>query len=59
VAIALELLVHNEVVGMLFSVLAVCIAAGAFFGRYHYAIDVIIGAILAVISFALFGHLRL
>jgi membrane-associated phospholipid phosphatase len=51
VAVALELLVHAFPVGLVFSAIAVCIAAGAFFGRYHYAVDVIIGALLAVVWF--------
>jgi membrane-associated phospholipid phosphatase len=59
VAVALELLTRDLAVGLSFAVIAVCIAAGAFFGRYHYAIDAIIGAFLALLSFALFGPLRL
>ena len=50
VAVALALLAHSAVVGGVFLVVAICIAAGAFFGRYHYAVDVLIGALLAVIS---------
>jgi membrane-associated phospholipid phosphatase len=53
VAVALALSAHSTVVGIAFLVVAICIAAGAFFGRYHYAIDVLIGALLAVISDAI------
>jgi hypothetical protein len=55
VAVALVLAAHTTAAGWIFSVLAVCIAAGAFFGRYHYGVDVILGAILAVISYEVFG----
>jgi membrane-associated phospholipid phosphatase len=51
VAVALELLSHTVQVGLIFLVIAACIAAGAFFGRYHYSVDVVIGALLALISF--------
>jgi hypothetical protein len=51
-AVALELLAHTTVAGMIFFALALFIAAGAFFGRYHYGIDVLLGAVLAVISFS-------
>ncbi len=50
VAAALALLAHSTPVGLAFLVMAICIAAGAFFGRYHYAIDVLIGALLALTS---------
>jgi membrane-associated phospholipid phosphatase len=53
VAVALALLAHSTVVGGVFLVISICIAAGAFFGRYHYAVDVLIGALLAVISGAI------
>jgi membrane-associated phospholipid phosphatase len=52
-AVALVLLNHALGVGLLFLAVAICIAAGAFFGRYHYSVDVIIGAALAVLSFTL------
>jgi hypothetical protein len=55
VAVALVLLEHTTPAGVVFSMIAVCIAAGAFFGRYHYGLDVIIGAALALISFGAFG----
>jgi membrane-associated phospholipid phosphatase len=50
-AIALVLLTAMPVAGIVFLMMAVGIAAGAFLGRYHYALDVAIGAALAVISF--------
>jgi membrane-associated phospholipid phosphatase len=52
-AIALVLLRHAPEAGVLFLIMAIAIAAGAFFGRYHYGLDVLIGAALAVISFLL------
>jgi membrane-associated phospholipid phosphatase len=55
VAVALELWAHTAPVGIAFAVIAASIAAGAFFGRYHYAVDVIIGAVLALISFEIFA----
>jgi membrane-associated phospholipid phosphatase len=56
VAVALVLMAHSLWVGLVFMAVAVCIAAGAFFGRYHYGIDVIIGAVLAVISWVIIGR---
>ena len=38
-------------VGAIFLFFAIGIAGGAFIGRYHYAVDVLLGAGLAVISF--------
>jgi membrane-associated phospholipid phosphatase len=55
VAVALELLAHARPIGIVFAIIAALIAAGAFFGRYHYALDIIIGAPLALLSFILFG----
>jgi len=55
VAIALELLRHAPAAGVAFLALAIGIAAGAFLGRYHYAIDVLIGAAMAIISFIVFA----
>jgi len=55
VAVALVLLSHATGVGIVFSVVAAMIAAGAFFGRYHYGVDVIIGALLPLISFWIFA----
>ena len=53
-AVALELLKHAPPVGLAFLVVSVCIAAGAFFGRYHYGVDVLLGAALAIVSFFAF-----
>ncbi len=39
--------------GLLFVVIAACIAAGAVAGRYHYAVDVAAGIAVAVIVFVL------
>jgi membrane-associated phospholipid phosphatase len=50
-AIALELIRLAGWVGVVFLCLALSIAAGAFIGRYHYAVDVLAGAALAVTSF--------
>lgn len=50
-AIALELTRLAPLVGVIFLCFALGIAAGAFIGRYHYAVDVLLGAALAVISF--------
>jgi len=50
-AIALELLRHTPAFGAAFLIVAIAIASGAFLGRYHYGLDVLIGAALAVISF--------
>jgi PAP2 superfamily len=55
VAVALELLAHARPIGVVFAIIAALIAAGAFFGRYHYALDIVIGAPLALLSFILFG----
>src|SRR3989449_7579192 len=50
-AVALELLSHVPPAGFLFLLLSIAIAAGAFWGRYHYGLDVLLGALLAVASF--------
>ncbi|PYS05386.1 MAG: hypothetical protein DMG12_07905 [Acidobacteria bacterium] len=50
-AIALELTRLAPAVGAIFLFFAIGIAGGAFIGRYHYAVDVLLGAGLAVISF--------
>jgi membrane-associated phospholipid phosphatase len=54
-AVALELLSHTALAGFIFLIISVCIAAGAFYGRYHYGIDVLLGALLAIVWFALAG----
>ncbi|HYR90813.1 MAG TPA: phosphatase PAP2 family protein [Terriglobia bacterium] len=50
-AISLELIRLTPRVGIVFLCVAASIAAGAFIGRYHYALDVLAGAGLAVGSF--------
>ena len=57
-AVALELLSHVPPAGFLFLLLSIAIAAGAFWGRYHYGLDVLLGALLAVASFLTAGNLR-
>src|SRR2546422_10933680 len=57
-AVALELLSHVPPAGFLFLLLSIAIAAGAFWGRYHYGLDVLLGALLAVASFFNAGNLR-
>jgi membrane-associated phospholipid phosphatase len=50
-AVALVLARFLPMTGAIFLVLAVSIAIGAFLGRYHYFLDVALGAIEAVIIF--------
>lgn len=52
-AIALELMRHTLLVGLVFLAVSIGIAAGAFTGRYHYALDVLIGAALALLAFSI------
>jgi membrane-associated phospholipid phosphatase len=52
-AIALELTRLTPTVGAIFLCFAIGIAAGAAIGRYHYAVDVLLGIALAVASFAI------
>lgn len=52
-AVALELTRLVPAVGAVYIILAVSIMAAAFVGRYHYALDVVLGAALAVASFLL------
>ena len=58
VAVALEMTRITPCIGALSLVMAVSILAGAFFGRYHYAVDVLFGAVLAGISFLLATTVR-
>lgn len=53
-AAALALLEVSPVAGAVFLWLAVSIASAAVICRYHYALDVLIGALLALLSFS--GH---
>ena len=50
-AVALVLTRFLPKTGAIFVVVAVSIALGAFLGRYHYFLDVALGAIEAVIIF--------
>jgi len=51
VAVALEVARHEPSAGGVYLVLATSIVLGAFVARYHYAVDVLLGAALASISF--------
>jgi membrane-associated phospholipid phosphatase len=51
VAVALELMRVVPVVGAVYLFVAISIMAGAFFGRYHYALDVVIGGAIAALNF--------
>ena len=48
IAAALMVLPVSRAAGVLMLVIAACIAAGATAGRYHYAIDVLLGAAIGV-----------
>jgi membrane-associated phospholipid phosphatase len=50
-SVALFLLHYSRPTGLLFLIIAIAISLGAVIGRYHYAIDVLLGAAL---SFAVF-----
>ncbi len=50
-AMSLVLLHYTPALGVLFLLLAIWIALGAVIGRYHYALDVLTGALTAVIVF--------
>jgi membrane-associated phospholipid phosphatase len=50
-AIALVLLHYAPATGVIFLVLAVLISLGAVVGRYHYALDVLLGAATALAVF--------
>ncbi len=54
-AIALVLLKLIPVAGVVFLAIAVSIALATAVLRYHYAIDAVLGAVLAVLSFVLLG----
>jgi membrane-associated phospholipid phosphatase len=48
-AVALALLSVLPSVGVVFMIIALSIALGAVFGRYHYAADVVLGIIIALV----------
>jgi membrane-associated phospholipid phosphatase len=54
-ACALVMLQFAPSIGLVFLALAVCIALGAVAGRYHYAADIILGAVVAVAAFLVVG----
>ncbi|MBS1800399.1 MAG: phosphatase PAP2 family protein [Acidobacteria bacterium] len=57
-AIALVLLHYAPYLGATFLIIAIMISLGAVIGRYHYALDVILGAVTALIVFlACYRHL--
>lgn len=55
-AIALVLLYYAPLVGLVFLILALMISLGAVIGRYHYALDVILGALTALLVFLVCLH---
>ncbi|HMF65375.1 MAG TPA: phosphatase PAP2 family protein [Edaphobacter sp.] len=50
-AIAFVLLYYAPWIGAIFLVIAVMISLGAVIGRYHYALDVLLGAVTALVVF--------
>lgn len=50
-AIAFVLLLYSPWIGTVFLVIAIMISLGAVIGRYHYALDVLMGAVTALIVF--------
>jgi membrane-associated phospholipid phosphatase len=52
VAASLVLLHFLPVVGLVFLFVSIWIALGAVIGRYHYALDVLLGAATALGAFA-------
>jgi membrane-associated phospholipid phosphatase len=52
-AIALAVFPVSRLAGVIFGVIAVGIAAGAAAGRYHYGIDVVVGAVVGIVAAAL------
>jgi membrane-associated phospholipid phosphatase len=51
IAVALVLLRYSPPAGLLFLVIAIAISLGAVIGRYHYALDVILGAVVPLVVF--------
>lgn len=50
-AIAFVLLDYAPLIGLVFLIIAIMISLGAVIGRYHYALDVILGAATALLVF--------
>ena len=59
VAVALELIRFVPAAGVVYLAMAISIMAAAFFGRYHYAADVVLGGALALASFLIFPSVNL
>lgn len=57
-AVALVLLHHSLWLGVIFLGIAILISLGAVVGRYHYALDVLMGAVTALIVFAFHSSLH-
>jgi membrane-associated phospholipid phosphatase len=55
-AVALVLLRYSLPACLLFLLIAIAISLGAVIGRYHYALDVLTGAVLALIIFLVTHH---
>ncbi len=53
IGVSLALLPHAPSAGAVFILISLAIAVGAVLGRYHYGLDVVLGALLAIMSFLL------
>jgi membrane-associated phospholipid phosphatase len=57
-AVSLVLLLFTPIMGLVFLFVAIWIALGAMVGRYHYALDVLLGAVTALaVFFACYRYL--
>ena len=50
-AVAFVLLRYSLTAGLIFLLIAIAISLGAVIGRYHYALDVLLGAVVALLVF--------
>jgi membrane-associated phospholipid phosphatase len=50
-AVALVLLRYSLPAGMIFLLIAIAISLGAVIGRYHYALDIVLGAVVSLLVF--------
>lgn len=50
-AVALVLLWFAPLIGLFFLIIAICIGFAAVIGRYHYVLDVLLGALTAILVF--------
>ncbi|HMF65915.1 MAG TPA: phosphatase PAP2 family protein [Edaphobacter sp.] len=58
-AVSLVLLWFAPLTGLVFLVISICIAVAAVVGRYHYALDVLFGALTALVVFlASYAYLK-